>query len=120
MKEKKIDLYLSAAKGIEKLYPTVDVQVCRFYEGEYEGRLKDLAIKGHGMIRDVAEFISTIHCVVHPTYYPEGIRNMLLEACNSGRPIITTNRSGCREVVKDGVNGYMVPEKDTKALIDAV
>lgn len=124
MKEKGIDQYLSAAKSIKKLYPAVEFHVCGFCEAEYEGQLNDLAAKEiiiyHGMIRDVAEFMSTIHCVVHPTYYPEGISNVLLEACSSGRPIITTNRSGCREVVKDGVNGYMVPEKDTKALIDAI
>lgn len=61
-----------------------------------------------------------MHCVIHPTYYPEGISNILLEACSSGRPIITTDRSGCREVVEDGVNGYMVHERDEGALIDAI
>lgn len=45
---------------------------------------------------------------------------MLLESAASGRPIITTDRSGCREVVDDGVNGFMVPQKDSKALIKAV
>ena len=48
-------------------------------------------------------------CIVHPTYYPEGLSNVLLEACASGRPVITTNRAGCREVVDDGVNGFIVP-----------
>lgn len=64
--------------------------------------------------------MTNIHCVVHPTYYPEGISNVLLEACASGRPIITTNRSGCREIVDDGVNGYMIPQKDSGALIEAI
>jgi galacturonosyltransferase len=72
------------------------------------------------MIRDVAEFLSDIHCVVHPTYYPEGISNVLLEACASGRPIITTDRSGCREVVDDGVNGYMISQKNSVSLIKAI
>ena len=58
-----------------------------------------------------------IHCVVHPTYYPEGLSNVLLEACASGRPIITTNRSGCKEVVEDGINGYVVKQQDTQDLI---
>lgn len=72
------------------------------------------------MIRNVSDFLTNIHCVVHPTYYPEGISNVLLEACASGRPIITTDRSGCREVVDDGVNGYMIPQKDSDALIVAI
>ena len=45
---------------------------------------------------------------------------MLLEASASGRPIITTDRSGCREVVEDGVNGYMVPQKNSDRLIEAI
>lgn len=72
------------------------------------------------MIRDVAEFLTDIHCVVHPTYYPEGLSNVLLEASASGRPIITTNRSGCREVIDDGVNEYMIPCQNGKKLIEAV
>ena len=72
------------------------------------------------MIRDVAGFLEDMHCVIHPTYYPEGLSNVLLEACACGRPIITTDRSGCREVVDNEVNGYMVPQKNTEKLIEAV
>ena len=61
-----------------------------------------------------------VHCVVHPTYYPEGLSNVLLEAAASARPIITTNRSGCREVVDDGSNGFFVEEKNSKDLIDKI
>ena len=72
------------------------------------------------MIRDVSAFLKGIHCVVHPTYYPEGISNVLLEACASGRPIITTDRSGCREIVEDVVNGYMIPQKNSGELVKAI
>ena len=46
--------------------------------------------------------------------------NVLLESSASGRPIITTNRSGCREIIEDNKNGYIVREKDSKDLIDKV
>lgn len=59
-------------------------------------------------------------CIIHPTYYPEGMSNVLLEACASGRPIITTNRAGCREIVDNGINGYVIKEKDSKDLIEKV
>lgn len=45
---------------------------------------------------------------------------MLLEASASGRPIITTNRSGCREVVDNGINGYVVEEKNSQDLIEKI
>ena len=124
MKEKGIDQYLAAAKEIKKEHPNTEFHICGFCEKEYEGKLDEYAKKGiviyHGLIHDVAEFLKNIHCVVHPTYYPEGISNVLLEACASGRPIITTDRSGCREVVDDGVNGYMIPQKNSKELIRAI
>ena len=59
-------------------------------------------------------------CTIHPTYYPEGLSNVLLESCACGRPIITTNRSGCREVVEDGINGFVVQEKNSKDLIEKI
>lgn len=122
MKEKGIEQYLAAAEKIKKEYPSVEFHVCGFCEAEYQGRLDEFHKNGvavyHGMIKDVAQFMSRMHCIVHPTYYPEGLSNVLLEACACGRPVITTDRSGCREAVED--NGYLVPERDTEALVRAI
>lgn len=124
MKEKGIDQYLDAAKVIKKEYPNTEFHICGFCEEAYEDILDEMSreeiIIYHGMIRDVANFLKDMHCVVHPTYYPEGISNVLLEACASGRPIITTNRSGCREVVDNGINGFVVMEKDSKDLVEKI
>lgn len=124
MKEKGIDYYLAAAKAIRKKYPNTEFHICGFCEAEYQGKLDEFNENGtviyHGMIRDVAAFLEDIHCVIHPTYYPEGLSNVLLESCASGRPIITTDRSGCREVVDDGKNGYMIPCQNGGKLIEAV
>lgn len=124
MKEKGIDQYLEAAKEIKKTHANVEFHVCGFCEPEYDGRLKEFNDNGtiiyHGMIRDVAEFMSQMNCIVHPTYYPEGISNVLLEACATGRPIITTNRSGCREVVDNEINGYIVEIKNTGSVVNAI
>ena len=37
-----------------------------------------------------------------------------------GRPIITTNTTGCKETVLNGINGFLVPIKDTKSLVKAI
>ena len=44
----------------------------------------------------------------------------LMEACASGKPIITSDIPGCQEAVDDGVNGYLVPVKDSDALAEAM
>lgn len=124
MKEKGADQYLNAAEAIREKYPDTVFHVCGFCEEDYEQRLKDLQQRGiivyHGMIRDVKAMLARTHCTVHPTFYPEGISNVLLESCACGRPIITTDRSGCREVVEDGVNGFVVKQRDTGDLIEKI
>lgn len=126
MKEKGIEQYLDAAEKIKQRYPHTEFHICGFCEAEYEqeGWMHRLIQNGtviyHGMIRDVAGFMAKMHCIVHPTYYPEGISNVLLEACACGRAVITTNRCGCREAVREGISGYMVQERNAKELADAV
>ena len=121
MKEKGIDQYLEAAEAIRAKYPNTKFHVCGFCEEEYEGRLAELESRGvieyHGMVSDIRTIMENIHCTVHPTYYPEGISNILLESLATGRPIITTDRSGCREVVEDGVNGFVCRQRDSEDLI---
>ncbi len=81
---------------------------------EREGKLRWL-----GEVRDVRPFISRADVVVLPSYR-EGIPRSLLEAMSMGRPIITTDSVGCREVIEDGKNGFMVPVKNAAALAAAM
>ena len=124
MKEKGIEQFLEAAQYIREKYPLTRFHVCGFCEKEYEGNLERLCKNGtiiyHGLVDDIASMHMISSCTIHPTYYPEGLSNVLLESCACGRPIITTDRSGCREVVDDGVNGFIVKEKDSKDLIDKI
>ena len=124
MKEKGIDQYLEAAEHITKKYPWTHFHICGTCEPEYSGNLDELQKKGvviyHGQVKDMVKMYEMASCTIHPTYYPEGLSNVLLESSACGRPIITTNRSGCREVVDDGVNGYVVHEKDSVDLIEKI
>ena len=57
--------------------------------------------------------------IVLPSYH-EGMNRSLMEACALGKPIITTNIPGCREMVVEGKNGFVIPAKDSKGLADAM
>ena len=70
------------------------------------------------MVENIIEQEEKSHCIVLPTFHPEGISNVLLEAAASARPIITTNRPGCRETVCDGVTGFLIKERDYKDLVE--
>ena len=46
--------------------------------------------------------------------------NVLLESAACGRPLITTDRSGCREIIDGGVNGFICKQKDTQDLVKQI
>lgn len=122
MKEKGFDQYIESAKYIKNKYPNTRFHIAGEYEDDYKEKVEELVKKDiliyHGsVINMVDEIYKKVHCVIHPTYYAEGLSNVLLEALACGRPIITTDRPGCREVVEDNVNGYITKQKDTNDLI---
>lgn len=65
---------------------------------------------------DMPAVFRAAHIACLPSYYREGLPKVLLEAAACGLPIVTTNTPGCREVVRDGENGYLVPVRNTQAL----
>jgi len=74
-------------------------------------------VKYLGVSDDVRSEILASDCVVLPSYYREGVPRTLLESAALGRPIITTNTVGCREVVDDGVNGFLCHPRDVLDLV---
>lgn len=73
-----------------------------------------------GVSDNVEEVISTVDCVVLPSFYREGVPKSLLEAGAMGKPIITTDNVGCRETVDDGINGFICQPQDTDCLLRAL
>ncbi len=55
-----------------------------------------------------------------PTTYGEGVPKALIEAAACARPLIATDVPGCREIVRDGETGFLVPARNTDALVDAI
>ena len=68
---------------------------------------------------DVLELTAMSNIYVLPSYR-EGVPRTLLEASAMAKPIVTTNTVGCREVVKNGKNGFLVPTQDSKSLANKI
>lgn len=125
MKEKGIDQYLEAAQVIKGRYPHTVFHIIGGCDDEaYLQKLKMMEEQGiiryHGQQKSILPFQQISSCTIHPTYYPEGMSNVLLESAACGRPIITTDRSGCREIIDDGVNGYICKQQDSADLIKQI
>jgi glycosyltransferase involved in cell wall biosynthesis len=119
--EKGVGEFCEAAKLIRKRWPAAECCLLGFLDVQNPGaitraQMDSLIASGMiylGMSDDVRVQIATADCIVLPSYYREGTPRTLLEAAAMGRPIITTDAVGCREVVDDGVNGYLCKVRDS-------
>jgi glycosyltransferase involved in cell wall biosynthesis len=73
-----------------------------------------------GWRRDIQTVLGQSHVVCLPSSYGEGIPRILIEAASCGRPLVATDAPGCREIVRDGLNGFLVPVKDAEFLANAL
>ena len=88
-------------------------------DDQIEDWKKEGAVDVAGFQDDMAKCIQNCAVVCLPSYR-EGLPKSLLEAASCGRPIVTTDVPGCREIVQDGVNGYLVPSKNPDLLAEAL
>lgn len=129
LKDKGVKEFVEAARILqEKYYEKV---VFKIYGGlDLENRMsiskseiRSYEVENYliweGFTDDVARAYSESDIVVFPSYR-EGLPKSLIEATAIGRPIITTDTPGCKECVVPGYNGYLVPVKDVKALVEAI
>lgn len=83
---------------------------------ELETRCDGRYIKWLDFQKDIRSILEQCHIMAFPSYYREGVPKSLIDACAVGRPIVTTNSIGCKDVVDDGVNGFLIPVRDSEAL----
>ena len=87
--------------------------------GQIAEWVRDGAVEHIGWVQDVPRLLAQAHIVCLPSYR-EGLPKALIEAAAAGRPIVTTDVPGCREVVDSGIHGYCVPPRDPTALAEAL
>lgn len=120
MKAKGIEQFFEAAHAIRQKYPETEFHVCGYceenYKEEIERRTKCGDIFYHGLVENIQDVEKDCHCIVLPSFHPEGISNVLLEGAAGARPLITTDHPGCRETVTDGVTGYVVKPRSSEDL----
>jgi glycosyltransferase involved in cell wall biosynthesis len=96
-------------------------------DGQLKGRVSELVEKLSlknkflllGWQRDIPQIMSSLDVLVLTSLW-EGLPIVFLEAMASGKPIVANDISGNREIVKDGINGFLVSSRDTFALADRI
>lgn len=124
IKEKGVLDFARAARAVKKKVPEArfivlggyDKSIGALSEADIKEYVDDGSIELPGEVKDPVSFYSQSSVFVLPSYYREGLPRTILEGIACGRPIITTNWTGCREPIEDGVNGFLVPIKSPKEL----
>lgn len=118
--DKGVAEYVEAARLIKARWPQAECCLLGFVDvpnpaAISRAQMDDWVVRGYvnylGVSDDVRIEIAVADCIVLPSYR-EGTPRTLLEAAAMGRPIITTDAVGCREVVDDGRNGYLCKVRD--------
>ncbi|WJE46144.1 glycosyltransferase family 4 protein [Peribacillus frigoritolerans] len=126
IKEKGVFEFAEAARMVKKEHPDArfillggfDKSIGAIKPDELQSYVLDGSIEFPGETKDVVPYLEQARVFVLPTYYREGLPRTILEAMAMARPIITTDWPGCRDAVTDGVNGLLVPPKDSSSLVD--
>jgi len=123
------------AKGLEYLLDALpylkgefkSIKLLIVGEGSLVEELKERAKKNNifnnilftGKRRDIPEILASIDIFVMPSI-AEGLPNALLEAMAMGKPIVTTEVGGIPEVIKNEINGLLVPPRNAESLVTAI
>ncbi len=127
VKEKGVIELIEAAERLRKVYEgrlefwlcgRLAVNADAVSKEELERRCDGRYIKWLGFQKDIKSILEQCHIMAFPSYYREGVPKSLIDACAVGRPIVTTNSIGCKDVVDDGVDGFLVPVRDSEALAE--
>lgn len=124
---KGIQEFVDASKTIKEKYDNVEFQLLGHLDmksptaiskEEMDIWVKDGYVNYLGSSDDVRIEIGQADCIVLPSFYREGTPRILLESASMEKPIITTNNVGCKDVVDNGINGYLCKVKNSKDLAD--
>ena len=121
MKEKGIDEFLEAARTMKS--ENTSFEVAGYFDEDYKETVENAVKEGdiiyHGFTQNIHELIKNAHALVLPSYH-EGMSNVLMEASATARPVLASNISGCREILTDGVTGFLFEPKSSESLILAL
>jgi len=87
---------------------------------ELESWVATGAVEWWGFRSEMNAVFALAHIVCFPTYYGEGVPKVLIEAAACARPIVTSDMPGCRDIVRQGVNGFLIKPRDVGGIANAI
>ena len=126
LEDKGVYEYIEAGNILSKKYKNFEIGLLGYLgvdnpksisRKQMDELTKKSYIKYYGAKSDVRQNIAHSDCIVLPSYR-EGISMTLLESASMAKPLIATNVPGCKEVIDDGINGFLCNVKDGRDLAE--
>ena len=128
IESKGVRLFVELARKVKKRFPNVEFRIAGMPVPEHPHGIALQEVKSwiqKGWIQylgdrlDVRADIQDADALIQPTYYNEGKSRIIMEAAAMGKPVISTQVFGCKELILQGETGFLVPVQDLKALEEA-
>lgn len=122
---KGVGVFAEASETLQKKGYNFQCVVAGFFEPGHPDTISPEALKAwqaknliiySGFFENIIPLLAAADCFVLPSYYHEGVPRSLLEACAMQLPAITTNNSGCKEVIKNNINGFICSKNNAEDL----
>lgn len=127
--DKGFQQYVDAAKIIKRNYNDTRFWLLGDIDEQYPNHVplevveecdREGIIDYLGYSENVIEIMKDVDCIIHPSYYSEGMSRVLMEALALRKPIITTTIPGCKEFVVNEMNGFLCEPKSVESLVQAI
>lgn len=127
--DKGVGEFVSAARTVRAHDPSVRFQLLGFLDvvnpsaipkATVDEWVREGIVEYLGPTDDIRPHVAAADCVVLPSFYREGVPRSLLEAAAMGRPLITTDATGCRDTVDHGETGYLCRPRDANDLAEKI
>lgn len=123
MKNKGTGEIIEAARIVRKTHPNVIFRFIGFADDDWQATIDSAVSEGiieyPGNQTDVHTFIKNSHATLMASYH-EGMSNVLLETASTGRPIIASDITGCKETFDEGISGIGFRIKDSGDIVRAI
>ena len=127
--DKGIEYYIDAIKKLKPKYNNLEFQILgelgvnnpsAIPKDQVDSWISQGLINYLGTSSDVRNIIKEVDCMILPSIYREGVPRTLIEGSSMGKPIITTDNVGCRDIVEHGYNGYLCKKRDSNDLAEKI
>lgn len=128
LRDKGVPVFIEAARRLAVEFPDARFLLAGDVDPANPGSLSraELEAEAHGNVEwlghvtDMPRLLESCHVVCLPTWYGEGVPKALIEGAAAGRPLVTTDMPGCRDICVDRVNGLLVPPRNPDLLAAAL